>query len=157
MTSLHILNQTHTVETRKPAFRWLGLRDEVENHHSRKPIPCDSNKRTFGTDITNFNLKRNKLGYALDLNKSPNALMEKHVKLEGCGTEVDGRGKLEGNQNSKSFKFGAFCPIEVRASKNGEAKRDHNRESLASTYHPRYQNEGMLYSNFSKNYLYRVK
>ncbi|XP_022921523.1 E2F transcription factor-like E2FE [Cucurbita moschata] len=155
LAAIHLIEKTHTVDTRKPAFRWLGFRGKVENCRAGKPIPCGSNKRTFGTDITNINLKRNKVVNSFDLNKSPNSQKHMHVHLEGCRVEVDlnQSGKFERHPNSKSFIFGPFSPIarlEVRASKNEVKRVRHNWVSLASTYHPQYQNQALreLFSHY---------
>ncbi|XP_038879479.1 E2F transcription factor-like E2FE isoform X2 [Benincasa hispida] len=149
LAAIHLIEKTQTVDTRKPAFRWLGLRGRVENCRAGKPV--DSNKRSFGTDITNINLKKNRLANSFDLNKSPNSQQQKHVQLEGCGVEADG-GELERDTNCKSFKFGPFSPsdrLEAKASRNEANRCRNNWVSLASAYHPQYQNQGMFYSSFS--------
>lgn len=152
LAAIRLIEKTQTVDTRKPAFRWLGLRGRVENCRAGKPM--ESNKRSFGTDITNINSKRNRLANSFDLNKSPNSQKQNHVQLEGCRVEVDG-GELEHDPNSKSFKFGPFSPsarLEVRALKN-EAKRSRNNwVSLAATYHPQYQNQALreLFSHYKE-------
>ncbi|CAB4285497.1 unnamed protein product [Prunus armeniaca] len=48
--------KTHTADTRKPAFKWLGLRGKEEDL-----VPNESRKRAFGTDITNVISKRGKM------------------------------------------------------------------------------------------------
>ncbi|XP_008453140.2 E2F transcription factor-like E2FE isoform X2 [Cucumis melo] len=151
LAALHLIEKTQTDGTRKPAFKWLGWRSLVENCRAGKLIRCDSNKRSFGSDITNNNLKRNRMPYSFDLNKSPNSQQQRHVQLEGCGVEVTG-GDLERDLNSKSFKFGPFSPsvrVEARASKIEAKQSRNNWVSLASTYCPQYQNQGMFHSSFS--------
>lgn len=89
--------------------------------------------------------------YSFDLNKSPNSQQQRHVQLEGCGVEVTGD-DLERDLNSKSFKFGPFSPsvrVEARASKIEAKQSRNNWVSLASTYRPQYQNQGMFHSSFS--------
>ncbi|TYJ98587.1 E2F transcription factor-like E2FE isoform X2 [Cucumis melo var. makuwa] len=147
LAALHLIEKTQTDGTRKPAFKWLGWRSLVENCRAGKLIRCDSNKRSFGSDITNNNLKRNRMPYSFDLNKSPNSQQQRHVQLEGCGVEVTGD-DLERDLNSKSFKFGPFSPsvrVEARASKIEAKQSRNNWVSLASTYRPQYQNQGCLY------------
>ncbi|XP_011659112.1 E2F transcription factor-like E2FE isoform X2 [Cucumis sativus] len=154
LAALHLIEKTQTDGTRKPAFKWLGWRSLVENCRPGKLLRCDSNKRSFGSDITNNHLKRNRLPYSFDLNKSPNSQQQRHVQLETCGVEVTG-GELEKDLNSKSFKFGPFSPsvrVEARASKI-EAKRSRkNWVSLASTYCPQYQNQALrdLFSHYKE-------
>ncbi|KAH0994554.1 hypothetical protein GBA52_018418 [Prunus armeniaca] len=56
LSSMNLIEKTHTADTRKPAFKWLGLRGKEENL-----VPNESRKRAFGTDITNVISKRGKM------------------------------------------------------------------------------------------------
>ncbi|KAK7274671.1 hypothetical protein RIF29_15768 [Crotalaria pallida] len=55
LSSMKFIEKTHTTNSRKPTFRWLGLK---ENQNSNVSI---SRKRAVGTEITNIGFKRNKV------------------------------------------------------------------------------------------------
>ncbi|XWS23481.1 hypothetical protein CRYUN_Cryun28dG0017300 [Craigia yunnanensis] len=59
---------THTVDTRKHAFRWLGLRGKLEKGSIDSLVLHESKKMVFGTDVTNNSFKRNKVHSSNDLN-----------------------------------------------------------------------------------------
>lgn len=117
--------QTHTPDTRKPAFKWLGLRGKEENL-----VPNESRKRAFGTDITNVISKRGKLessiGGELDAQK------QRQHDLE------------DSKDGSKSYQFGPFAPVTIAKPGNSNMRRVHDWEKLTSTYRPQYQNQGTI-------------
>ncbi|PON47594.1 E2F Family [Parasponia andersonii] len=75
-------------------------------------------------------------------------LKQKQVKQESFVHESDGSILEEDSKdNLRSYQFGPIAPItipRVGASENNNLKRVHDWESLASTYHPQYQNQGIL-------------
>ncbi|XP_024168748.1 E2F transcription factor-like E2FE isoform X2 [Rosa chinensis] len=48
-SSMNLIEKTHAVDTRKPAYKWLGLRGK----DATSSASDESRKRAFGTDITN--------------------------------------------------------------------------------------------------------
>lgn len=140
--------QTHTSDTRKPAFRWLGCRGKPDN----VSVPNDSRKRIFGSDVTNISFKRNKIDSLFDGNSKGDLKLQEQRKYDNLGDEVDRRNlEHELRQSSKSYQFGPFAPTgvaKVGVPESNSAKRVHDWESLASTYSPRYQNEGIISCSF---------
>ncbi|CAI9753907.1 unnamed protein product [Fraxinus pennsylvanica] len=133
LSSMKFIEKIHHPETRKPAFRWLGLENASHN---------ESKKRVFGTDITNSTLKRCKVdGNAkLQLQKQG-----KHQSLENEDDTL--------KTSAKSFQFGPFAPVnvpKVEASGNGKPKQVIDWESLASTHRPQYHNQALrdLFSHY---------
>lgn len=120
--------QIHHPETRKPAFRWLGLENGPHN---------ESKKRVFGTDLTNSTLKRCKEDGNAKLQ------LQEQVRHQSLENEVDTL-----KTSAKSFQFGPFAPVnvpKVEAPGNGKPKRVIDWENLASTYRPQYHNQGIFY------------
>lgn len=140
--------QTHTKDTRKPAFRWLGCRGKSEN----VPIPNDSRKRRFGSDVTNICFKRDKVDSLFDGNLKGDLKIQKQMKYESLADQVD-RKNLENDskQSSKSYRFGPFAPanvVKVGVPESKRVERD-DWEGLASTHRPRYQNKGIISCAFA--------
>ncbi|CAA2997792.1 E2F transcription factor-like E2FE [Olea europaea subsp. europaea] len=128
LSSMKFIEKIHHPETRKPAFRWLGLENGPHN---------ESKKRVFGTDLTNSTLKRCKEDGNAKLQ------LQKQVRHQSLENEVDTL-----KTSAKSFQFGPFAPVnepKVEAPGNGKPKRVIDWENLASTYRPRYHNQGIFY------------
>ncbi|KAK4264279.1 hypothetical protein QN277_025481 [Acacia crassicarpa] len=153
LSSMNLIEKTHTSDTRKPAFRWLGLKGKTENECIHNSKPKESRKRIFGNDITNISFKRNKVD--LFSNEDPNENTNLLNKADGdsWSSEAD---KSHENQYSKqtltSYQFGPFAPAFVpkaTASENN-VKRVHDWDSLATAYRPQYQNQALreLFSHY---------
>ncbi|XP_042498510.1 E2F transcription factor-like E2FE isoform X2 [Macadamia integrifolia] len=147
LSSMSLIEKTHHVESRKPAFRWLGTRGQLGNGSGGSFDLKDTRKRQFGTEITNNNFKRNKVNSLMDekAKLKPNLQMQlKHDNL----TNDMGRNQIEQQtkQSSQGFVFGPFSPVVMpkvgEASKNN-VKRVQNWESLASSYRPQYHNQAL--------------
>ncbi|KAG6619041.1 hypothetical protein I3842_12G020900 [Carya illinoinensis] len=124
LSSIKLIEKTHTKDTRKPAFRWLGRRGKSEN----VPIPNDSRKRMFGSDVTNICLKRDKADSLFDGNLKGDLKIQKQMKYESLADQVD-RKNLENDskQSSKSYQFGPFAPanvVKVGVPESKRVKRD---------------------------------
>jgi len=132
--------QTHHAETKKPAFRWLGLngkRSEVTV--ATPPSPKQSNKRAFGTDVTNADLtKRSRL---ISLADKKSGKVRKSDDLKDCNLTAQKQ-----LQTSKGYVFGPFTPVGLpkrdETSEEKGGKKFHNWETLASTFRPEYHNQG---------------
>ncbi|KAF5202640.1 E2f transcription factor-like e2fe [Thalictrum thalictroides] len=146
LSSLNLIEKTHHAETRKPAFRWLGL-DGTVGHEPLDPM--ESKKRVFGTDVTNTSYKRNKIDFTSDANVDQK--MKVHMKCEDL-TDVDypnwmPRKHQPSKQNPKGVVFGPFRPVElpkVGENEKKNVKKVQDWETLASSYRPQYHNQGII-------------
>ncbi|KAH1246286.1 E2F transcription factor-like E2FE [Glycine max] len=149
-----ITTVTHTTNTRKPAFRWLGVRgktwggsvDLAQNSNVK-----ESRKRMFGTDIGNISFKRNKVDLSMDGQNS---------KMQNQHENISPRAQLEkiiikkdAKQTSESYQFGPFAPAyvpKVGTSENNSVKKVHDWDSLAQEHRPQYQNQALkdLFSHY---------
>ncbi|XP_047079959.1 E2F transcription factor-like E2FE [Lolium rigidum] len=155
LSSLKLIEKTQ-VDTRKPAFRWLGMdgKPKPENgvtvavSPARKTLP---NKRAFGTELTNIDINRSKLGSAI----------QKKAKLAQGGGDILNtykvavQGQLR-QANKSGFVYGPFHPSCARKQepddcKNaGQKKGAQDWESLADSFQPQYQNQelGDLFAHY---------
>lgn len=135
--------QTHTTDTRKPAFRWLGVRGKVKNEPT---VLTESRKRAFGTDVTNVSYKKTKAESSAYQGLNHCLNMQKLVQCENSSQEDSQNSQdQECERTSKSYQFGPFAPVtvaKVGVSDNNNTKRTHDWESLSSTFRPQYHNQG---------------
>ncbi|EOY20593.1 DP-E2F-like 1 isoform 3 [Theobroma cacao] len=146
LSSMNLIEKTHTVDTRKPAFRWLGLSGKSDKGSADALVLHESRKRAFGTDVTNIISKRNKVDSSNEGNVKQCMKMQKQIKVENLVAVADRRSWEDSKQGSKSYQFGPFAPVNLSRSGNSEnnVKRVHDWESLASTYRPQYQLHGSV-------------
>ncbi|XVF50257.1 hypothetical protein PTKIN_Ptkin04bG0081600 [Pterospermum kingtungense] len=152
LSSMNLIEKTHTVDTRKPAFKWLGLRGKSEKGPADSLVLHESKKRAFGTDVTNISFKRNKVDSSNDQSLNLFTKMQKQIKVENLVSLAD-RSSLEDlKQGSKSYQFGPFAPANLTKIRNPEnnVKHVHDWEGLASTYRPQYHNQALkdLFSHY---------
>ncbi|KAK6924906.1 E2F/DP family, winged-helix DNA-binding domain [Dillenia turbinata] len=142
LSSMHLIEKIHHPETRKPAFRWLGLK--FADVAATSVDFNESKKRVFGTEITNTSYKRNKVE-PVEKNMYPKLNM--HVKDETLENEVQmNMLDQDMNQSSKSYRFGPFAPNSMPkpkaiAPEGSRIRKVHDFESLADIYCPQYQNQ----------------
>ncbi|KAI8543563.1 hypothetical protein RHMOL_Rhmol08G0228700 [Rhododendron molle] len=148
LSSMNFIEKVHHPDTRKPAFRWLGMKEKLEDGSANCFVPIESKKRTFGTEITNTSFKRTKLidGNLNQITK-PLMQMQMQVKREVLENEFD-KTNLERDSREcpKSYQFGPFAPVSVSkaiAAENKKVKQVHAWESLASTFRPEYHNQAL--------------
>ncbi|XP_054807075.1 E2F transcription factor-like E2FE [Prosopis cineraria] len=154
LSSMNLIEKTHTSDTRKPAFRWLGLEGKTENESIHNSNPDESRKRMFGNDITNISFKRNKVDLFSNGDLCQNAKISN--KMDGdnwLGQADKSHQNQDSKQSSRSYQFGPFAPVyvpKVSASDNNNAKRVHDWDSLATAYRPQYQNQALreLFSHY---------
>ncbi|KAL5544338.1 hypothetical protein UlMin_008122 [Ulmus minor] len=148
LSSMNLIEKTHTTDTRKPAFRWLGLGGKPEKVSDQNLVNNESRKRAFGTDVTNISFKRGKVESLSGGNLNLDLTKLKQTKHESLENEVD---KSTSEDSSKSYQFGPFAPVKV-ASENNNPRQVHDWENLASTYRPQYQNQALkdLFSHYVK-------
>lgn len=149
LASMKFIEKTHHPETRKPAFRWLGIAGKSEI--SSDPLVVDvSKKRAFGTDLTNTTVKRSKVTPKLDGNigQSTKAQFLTQVKSEPLEDEVHGyRFLVDTKIGTKNYEYGPFAPpVSVppaTVSEDNKAKSIHDLGSLAAAYRPLYHNQAL--------------
>lgn len=141
LSSMRLIEKTHTTDTRKPAFRWLGCEGKAELESASN----DSRKRMFGSDLTNTTFKSTKVEDG-DLNV--NSKVQKQMKCDNLGNEVDRKNfEHDLKPSSKSYQFGPFAPASLPkagVSRDRSSPQVHDWERLASTYRPQYQNQGII-------------
>ncbi|PSS07821.1 E2F transcription factor-like [Actinidia chinensis var. chinensis] len=149
LSSMNFVEKIHHPETRKPAFRWLGIREKSENGSENAFVLNESKKRVFGTEITNTSFKRSKAllpkdGYSNQMSKTQ---LQAHVKCEPMGNEVHKSNlQQDSRQSSEGYQFGPFAPVSVSragAAEKNNAKQVHDWENLAATYRPEYHNQAL--------------
>ncbi|KAL8124418.1 hypothetical protein AgCh_012168 [Apium graveolens] len=135
-------------ERGEPALRRLVIK---QNSSIALEIGSDSNdtrRRVFGSEITNTASKRFKEKSLSKCRSSENVIMPTYAEQHNVKKENDENSmKQQQRHQSKSFVFGPFTPASVRsldAPENKKVKRVQDWEQLASTYFPRYQNQGIL-------------
>ncbi|KAK4394601.1 E2F transcription factor-like E2FE [Sesamum angolense] len=145
LSSMKFIEKTHHPETRKPAFRWLGLNGKSDNAPADSLVLSESRKRMFGTDLTNISGKRFKVGEdAAQVLKPHNPMRVKH----------ETENEVERTRSAvKSYQFGPFAPAnvpKVGASQDERGKQVADWESLASAYRPQYHNQALkdLFSHY---------
>ncbi|KAK4437156.1 E2F transcription factor-like E2FE [Sesamum alatum] len=145
LSSMKFIEKTHHPETRKPAFRWLGLNAKSDNGPADSLVLSDSKRRMFGTDLTNTSAKRFKVGEdAAQVLKPHNPMRVKH----------EAENEVERTRSAvKSYQFGPFAPAnvpKVGVSQDEKGKQVVDWESLASAYRPQYHNQALkdLFSHY---------
>ncbi|KDP31157.1 hypothetical protein JCGZ_11533 [Jatropha curcas] len=144
LSSLKLIEKTHTAETRKPAFRWLGLGGKSDS--GLADTLAEPKKRKFGVDVTNICFKRTKDDSSANWSRCDNLKMHNQIKVEDVVTIAD-RSNLDqdSQEGSKNYRFGPFAPVTVAKVGSSENKMTqiHDMESLASTYRPQYHNQAL--------------
>ncbi|KAM3243800.1 hypothetical protein ACQJBY_055627 [Aegilops geniculata] len=155
LSSLKLIEKTQ-VDTRKPAFRWLGTagKPKAENGVTIVASPARrtlSNKRVFGTELTNISINRSQL----------EPTIQKKAKLAQGGADMlknynVAAQKQPGQVNKSGFVYGPFNPSCARkqepdqCNNAGQRAIAHDWESLADSFRPQYQNPelGDLFAHY---------
>ncbi|CDP06266.1 unnamed protein product [Coffea canephora] len=148
LASMKFIEKTHHPETRKPAFRWLGMKGISES--GADPSAIDgSKKRAFGMDLTNRTVRRSKVEPVGDggLQQGMKVQLKAQVKREALEDEVLRPNlQIDSRASTKSYRFGPFAPVNaphVAASEENKETQSHDWESLAATYRPQYHNQAL--------------
>lgn len=157
LSSINLIEKTHMAESRKPAFRWLGLKGKTmseSGNSAQDPNTNESRKRLFGSDITNISFKRNKVDLFMnegDFYKNSN-MENKHDNLNCQGQSEKSNSKQDAKQTTGCYQFGPFAPRKVGASENDNVKQVHDWESLAKAHRPQYENLALrdLFSHYTE-------
>ncbi|GMI78142.1 E2F-LIKE 3, DP-E2F-like 1 [Hibiscus trionum] len=94
LSSMNLIEKIHTVDTRKPAFRWLGLREKSEN-----------------------GFKKSKVDSSNEQNTNQCIKPQKPRKVEILSDRSCSEGSKQG---SKSYQFGPFAPVNLTKIGNTE-------------------------------------
>lgn len=145
LSSMNFIEKIHHPETRKPAFRWLGMRGQTDSktETTNALVHKESKKRTFGTELTNICFKRSKLVSPIDdvdINEDIKPLHRQGERQPvKCNPE-------RCNSDQVAERFGPSAPVCMTKScdeESNEVKKSHDWESLASTYRPQYHNQAL--------------
>ncbi|CAL9102483.1 unnamed protein product, partial [Musa textilis] len=144
LSSINLIEKTQ-VEARKPAFRWLGLKEgkmKADNTVTVvAPGPKKPMKRAFGTEITNVDSKKSRPNLTADT--KPTKVQTKCEDLNECN-----RVALKQVGSKSGYAFGPFHPngvmkrgadVEVKCGKGVQ-----DWESLAASFRPQYHNQGPI-------------
>ncbi|THU52246.1 hypothetical protein C4D60_Mb10t01960 [Musa balbisiana] len=143
LSSINLIEKTQ-VEARKPAFRWLGLKEgkmKADNNVTVvAPGPKKPTKRAFGTEITNVDSKKSRPNLTAD--KKPIKVQTKSGDMNECN-----RVALKQLGSKSGYAFGPFHPngvmkrgadVEVKCGKGVQ-----DWESLAASFRPQYHNQAL--------------
>nr|XP_011464534.1 PREDICTED: E2F transcription factor-like E2FE isoform X3 [Fragaria vesca subsp. vesca] len=148
LSSMNLIEKTHTADTRKPAYKWLGLRGK----DAASSASDESRKRAFGTDITNVSSKRGK-GESSTTGKLEAQIQKQHESTvrqrESIVRTVDKNNSEDSREGTKSYQFGPFAPVTIARAGNFNMKKV-DWDNFSSTYRPQYQNQAVkeLFSHY---------
>ncbi|KAL5212079.1 hypothetical protein ABZP36_022926 [Zizania latifolia] len=149
LASLNFIEKIQQADSRKPAFRWLGSARKPKAESGvtiavPPPGKTVSNKRAFGTELTNIDINRSKL----------DSTIQKKAKLSQGGGGILKDSKLSvqrqlGQGSKGGFVYGPFHPagarkqeLDIGNKRQTDSAQDW--ESLAASFRPQYQNQGRL-------------
>ncbi|CAH8350706.1 unnamed protein product [Eruca vesicaria subsp. sativa] len=135
LSSMNLIEKTHTIDSRKPAFKWLGYNGEPTfTLSSDLMMQAESKKRVFGTDLSNVSVKRSKT-------HDDNASTERRLKMKQAESSYN---RIFDAHESRGYQFGPFAPATSTyptAPLEDSSKRAFDVENLVSDYRPSYQNQ----------------
>ncbi|MQM22758.1 hypothetical protein Taro_055815 [Colocasia esculenta] len=138
LSSMNLIEKTQHAESRKPAFRWLGVNVKPDLTVAMAP-PSKQNKRAFGIDITNTDFKRSKVLFPAD--GKQRKVRNRSDDLKECN--LTAQRQLQG---SKSCVFGPFCPGAAKGEKETEAMGEQGAldwDVVAASFRPQYHNQAL--------------
>ncbi|KAL6912159.1 hypothetical protein ACP4OV_000964 [Aristida adscensionis] len=150
LSSLDLIEKIHQADTRKPAFRWLGRagKPNAKNGVTVASVPplgkTASNKRAFGTELTNIDMQRGNTSSTIQ--KKAKLEPGGHVILKNC--KLAQQNQLGQGNNASGFVYGPFHPTgarkhELGGSKSERRERVEDWESLSASFQPQYQNQAL--------------
>ncbi|KAK9090541.1 hypothetical protein Sjap_023718 [Stephania japonica] len=139
LSSVNLIEKTQHKDSRKPAFRWLGINGKP----SKNCTPSlEMKKRSFGAEITNISAKRMRVNPLFD--DKTNLKLQLQTMSDAS---VNDENRLEQlKQNSKGVVFGPFGPAglpKVSYDEMSRVRRVQDWESLASSHRPQYRNQAL--------------
>lgn len=145
LSSLNLIEKTHHIETRKPAFKWLGLNGKQSEVTIAVPSKINqNNKRSFGMDVTNMDLSKRRKLMAVDDKKYMETQSNKEDAKAHNATTV--QKKLE----TEDYCFGPFTPV-VASKKEDTCEEQSEKaahiddawQDLATNFRPDYHNQAL--------------
>lgn len=137
--------QTPHPETRKPAYRWLGMQRNCKTKSTTVSDLSKCEKRMFGKEITNCHLKRIKVKSSSNWISNSKTNIQ-HMVQKDLEKDYDtNKLKQPPKLSSKGFVYGPFTPASVpKAEESGTKRIRHGQdwESLSSSHSPKYCNQG---------------
>ncbi|PKI78050.1 hypothetical protein CRG98_001670 [Punica granatum] len=152
LSSMNLIEKTHTSDTRKPAFRWLGPKPKSDVGTASVLEIKDPKKRMFGTDITNTIHDGSKGSSSVKRDSNCMAKVQKLYKQESLVGESNGS-KLKESRQIQHYQFGPFAPVDASkgdAPESRKVKQPQDWDSFASKFRPHYQNQALrdLFSHY---------
>ncbi|AQK74712.1 E2F transcription factor-like E2FE isoform X5 [Zea mays] len=161
LSSLNLIEKIQQGDSRKPAFRWLGRATTPDTENGvtvvvPPPGKTKSNKRAFGTELTNIDMHRSNLDSKVQkkakLAKSGGDVLI-NCKLDSGGDvlincKLDVRNRL-GQGKQSGIVYGPFHPAGARkhelAGGNNPGQREmaEDWKSLSAPFRPQYKNQAL--------------
>uniref|UniRef100_A0A0E0K529 E2F/DP family winged-helix DNA-binding domain-containing protein n=1 Tax=Oryza punctata TaxID=4537 RepID=A0A0E0K529_ORYPU len=148
LSSLNFIDKIQQADSRKPAFRWLGSAGKPKTENGvtiavPPPGKTMSNKRAFGTELTNIDINRSRLDSTIP--KKAKLTQSGGDILKNCKVSVQ---KQLGQGSKGGFVYGPFHPSGARKQDLDNGNKGHtdsvqNWESLAASFRPQYQNQAL--------------
>ncbi|KAL0651957.1 hypothetical protein Bca4012_094648 [Brassica carinata] len=137
LSSMNLIEKTHNLDSRKPAFKWLGYNGEPTFTLSSDLMQAESKKRVFGTDLTNVSVKRS---------RTHESATERRIKMKQQAIADSSYNQSSDDAHeSRGYEFGPFAPAAggtyPAARLEDNSKRAFDVENLVSEYRPSYQNQ----------------
>ncbi|CAN7059703.1 unnamed protein product [Brassica oleracea var. botrytis] len=137
LSSMNLIEKTHSLDSRKPAFKWLGYNGEPTFTLSSDLMQAESKKRVFGTDLTNVSVKRS---------RTHENATERRIKMKQHAIADSSYNQSSDDAHeSRGYEFGPFAPAAggtyPAARLEDNSKRAFDVENLVSDYRPSYQNQ----------------
>ncbi|KAL0713819.1 hypothetical protein Bca4012_020797 [Brassica carinata] len=136
LSSMNLIEKTHTLDSRKPAFKWLGYNGEPTfTLSSDLMMQAEPKKRVFGTDLTNVSVKRS---------RTHENATERRMKMKQHMI-ADSSYNQSSDDGLRGYEFGPFAPATggtfPAAPLEDNSRRAFDVENLVSDYRPSYQNQ----------------
>ncbi|RWR78657.1 E2F transcription factor-like protein E2FE isoform X1 [Cinnamomum micranthum f. kanehirae] len=147
LTSLNLIEKTQQIETRRPAFRWLGYNGKPDNAatFSTRAPNDQSKKRVFGSDVTNLDLVKRRPICTMD--EKP---IRVQMKSKDPSAQKQSNQMQQQQPSSKGYDFGPFRP--VLQDREKAMKSTQNCKAMASSHRPQYRNQALseLFAHYSE-------
>ncbi|XP_010546013.1 PREDICTED: E2F transcription factor-like E2FE [Tarenaya hassleriana] len=145
LSSMNLIEKTHTSETRKPAFKWLGYSGEPVHVPSNNFKQNETRKRVFGTDLTNVGVKKNKTAsFALENTSEKMLQMSKQTVSKKSSFTKTSKVQESSIYGARSYQFGPFAPASATSHSfalDNNSKSVTELENLVSVHRPCYHNQ----------------
>ncbi|KAJ4895622.1 E2F transcription factor-like E2FE [Raphanus sativus] len=105
LSSLNLIEKAHTLDSRKPAFKWLEYNGGPTFTFSSDLMQAETKERVFGTDLRNVNVNRTKTKE----NVTEEAVDDKNMQWQSYyDKSIDVHVSRHG---PRGYEFGPFAPV----------------------------------------------